>query len=96
VTYLTLSDLRGRGWTDAMVREYLGEPDATRPNPIYRSAAPVRLYLAERADAAEAGPEVGRAESARGRAACNGHSGGRQEARGQGTLDDLPSRLITR
>ena len=57
MTYLTLSDLRGRGWTDAMVREYLGEPDATRPNPVYRSAAPVRLYLAERADAAEAGPE---------------------------------------
>lgn len=57
MTYLTLAELRGRGWTDAMVREYLGEPDATRPNPRFRSAAPVKLYLSERADGAEASPE---------------------------------------
>jgi hypothetical protein len=54
MTYLTMKDLRERGWTDAMVREYLGAPDATRPNPTYRSAAPLRLYLAERAETAEA------------------------------------------
>lgn len=54
--YLTMAGLRERGWTDAMVRDYLGEPDATRPNPRYRSAAPMKLYLAQRAEAAEAGP----------------------------------------
>jgi hypothetical protein len=56
-TYLTIAGLRERGWTDAMIREYLGKPDATRPNPRYRSAAPMKLYLAERAKAAEASPE---------------------------------------
>jgi hypothetical protein len=54
---LTVAGLRERGWTDAMIREYLGEPDATRPNPRYSSAAPMKLYLAERAEAAEASPE---------------------------------------
>jgi hypothetical protein len=56
-TCLTTASLRERGWTDAMIREYLGEPDATRPNPRYWSAAPMKLYLAERAEAAEASPE---------------------------------------
>jgi hypothetical protein len=56
-TYLTMASLRERGWTDAMIREYLGEPDATRPNPRYWSAAPMKLYLAERAEAAEASLE---------------------------------------
>ena len=56
-TYLTVAGLRERGWTDAMIREYLGEPDATRPNPRYWSAAPMKLYLTERAEAAEASPE---------------------------------------
>jgi hypothetical protein len=54
---LTTASLRERGWTDAMIREYLGEPDATRPNPRYSSAAPMKLYLAERAEAAEASAE---------------------------------------
>jgi hypothetical protein len=54
--YLTMAVLRERGWTDAMIREYLGEPDATRPNPRYSSAAPMKLYLTERAQAAEASP----------------------------------------
>jgi hypothetical protein len=56
-TCLTMAGLRERGWTDAMIRDYLGEPDATRPNPRFRTAAPMKLYLAERADAAEASPE---------------------------------------
>jgi hypothetical protein len=52
-----MAGLRERGWTDAMIRDYLGKPDTTRPNPRYRTAAPMKLYLAERADAAEASPE---------------------------------------
>ena len=47
-TLLTMAGLRERGWSDVMIRDYLGEPDATRPNPRYRSAAPMKLYLAER------------------------------------------------
>jgi hypothetical protein len=56
-THLTMAGLRERGWSDVMIRDYLGEPDATRPNPRYRSAAPMKLYLAERAEVAEASPE---------------------------------------
>jgi hypothetical protein len=56
-TCLTMAGLRERGWTDAMIRDYLGEPDTTRPNPRYRTAAPMKLYLAERAETAEASPE---------------------------------------
>lgn len=55
--YLTMSGLRERGWTDAMIRDYLGDPDATRPNPRYWSAAPMKLYLADRTATAEASPE---------------------------------------
>jgi hypothetical protein len=63
--------LRERGWTVAMIREYLGEPDTTRPNPRYWSAAPMKLYLAERAEVAEASPEWAerKARAARRRAA---------------------------
>ena len=43
--YASAPTLRGRGWTDAMVRDLLGEPDTTRRNPVYRSAAPMRLWL---------------------------------------------------
>jgi hypothetical protein len=55
--YLTMAGLRERGWTEAMIREYLGESDTTRPNPRYWSAAPMKLYLAQRAEAAETTPE---------------------------------------
>jgi hypothetical protein len=55
-TYLTMAGLRERGWTDAMVRDYLGEPDATRPNPRFRTAAPMKLYLTQRAETGEASP----------------------------------------
>jgi hypothetical protein len=56
-TYLTMADLRERGWTDAMIRDHLGEPDATRPNPRYRSGAPMKLYQPARAESAEAAAE---------------------------------------
>lgn len=56
-THLTMGGLRERGWTDAMIRDYLGGPDTTRPNPRYAGAARMKLYLAERAEAAEASAE---------------------------------------
>jgi hypothetical protein len=52
--YLTAVSLRERGWTPAMIRDLLGEPDETRPNPVYRSAAPVRLWDEDRVTGAEA------------------------------------------
>ncbi|MBV9689891.1 MAG: hypothetical protein JO202_09290 [Ktedonobacteraceae bacterium] len=54
---LTLTDLKARGWTDALVKQFLGEPDATKPNPHYRKAAPMRLYALARVEQAESQEE---------------------------------------
>ena len=45
--------LKARGWTEAMIREYLGKADALAKNPHYRSASPMRLYYQERVQEAE-------------------------------------------
>ena len=46
---ITVSRLRSEfGWTDTLIARHLGEPDAETPNPHYRSAAPMRLYLLDR------------------------------------------------
>ena len=49
--------LSERGWTEAMIRDLLGEPDLLADNPHYKSAAPMRLWRLQRAEAAEATPE---------------------------------------
>jgi len=56
---LSMRQLRERGWTTAMVRDLLGEPDTKRPNPVYRSGAPMGLWSTARVTAAEAGPAFG-------------------------------------
>ena len=40
-----------------MVRDFLGEPDRTPPNPHYRAGPPMRLYDLKRIEQAEATPE---------------------------------------
>ena len=45
--------LAERGWTEAAIKRFLGEPDRRVPNPVYRSAAPARLYAIARVEAAE-------------------------------------------
>jgi hypothetical protein len=52
--YLITRDLRAMGWTDGRIRSFLPEPDATRANPYYQSAAPVKLYSARRVRRIEA------------------------------------------
>ena len=49
--------LRERGWTEAMIRDLLGDPDLLADNPHYKSAAPWRLWRLQRAEAAEATAE---------------------------------------
>jgi hypothetical protein len=57
--------LRQRGWTEAMIRDLLGDPDLTADNPHYKTAAPMRLWRLQRAEAVEATPEfAGRRERA--------------------------------
>ena len=47
-THYSLSSLKYRGWTNAMVRDLLGEPDKRGGNPHYRTAPKTRLYEIER------------------------------------------------
>lgn len=51
--YLTTPRLKERGWTDAMIKKFLGEPDATRDNPHYKCAAPMKLYDTKRVERVE-------------------------------------------
>jgi hypothetical protein len=70
---ITPSQLRkDRGWTGALIARFLGAHDDERPNPHYRSGAPMRLYAWDRVVAAEAtdefkaaADEVGRRRSSR-------------------------------
>ena len=48
---------RGRRWTSAMIRDLLGDPDRTVPNPKYSSRAEMRLYYLDRVLQAEESPE---------------------------------------
>lgn len=48
---------RERGWTDGLIRKYLGQPDLVEPNPWYRNAAKIRYYRLERVVAAESASE---------------------------------------
>ena len=53
---MTVPTLKARGWTETLIRDYLGAPDTSCPNPSYRSAAPMRLYARARVEAVEASP----------------------------------------
>ncbi|GAA3377347.1 hypothetical protein GCM10020367_52680 [Streptomyces sannanensis] len=55
--YVSLTGLRNRGWTDAMVRDLLGEPDLRHRSPHHRSAPPRRLYELVRVEKAELSEE---------------------------------------
>jgi len=46
--YLNLTELKKKGWTKGEIDKFLGAPDATKTNPMYRSAAPVKLYCRKR------------------------------------------------
>jgi hypothetical protein len=54
--HLSVAGLKARGWTDALIRDLLGEPDRLVDNPHYRRAAKVRLYAVARVEAVEASP----------------------------------------
>jgi hypothetical protein len=58
--YLSLPALRERGWTPSIIEKLLGKADTTRPNPRYRSAAPMRLYEQARVAGAECSAEFER------------------------------------
>jgi hypothetical protein len=41
---ITKTELKSRGWTDALIARFFPAPTKENPNPHYRSAAPVKLY----------------------------------------------------
>ncbi len=54
--HITITRLRSEyGWTSQLVDKHLGEHDREAPNPHYRSAAPMRLYLLDRVQETMAG-----------------------------------------
>lgn len=53
--YFTQADLLRRGWNRTLITELLGAPDLTKPNPYYRSGAPVRFFHRARVVELEAG-----------------------------------------
>lgn len=44
-TYITLADLKKRGWTDSIIRNMHLQPDKVVKNPRFSKAAPMKLYL---------------------------------------------------
>lgn len=54
---LSISKIKERGWSEAMVRKFLGDPDGQKKNPFYQKAAPMKVYLKERVIAAEQTPD---------------------------------------
>ena len=55
--YTSTAGLKRRGWTDGLIHRLLGRHDRTAPNPKFRRAAPMRLYITARVEAAETDPE---------------------------------------
>lgn len=51
--FASAAGVKARGWTDAMIGKFLGEPDKLVRNPRYRSASEMRLYAIDRVEAAE-------------------------------------------
>ncbi len=63
--FLSVSDLKKRGWTAALIARFLGAPDELRTNPHYSSARPMRLYKIERVEQVESSVEFRQAQDSR-------------------------------
>lgn len=48
------TELTKRGWTNGLISTFLAVPDQTKPNPHYKKAAPMKLYLKTRVKQIEA------------------------------------------
>lgn len=53
---LSVPQLKDRGWTDAMIRDLLGEPDDTRQNPNGVNKPRMKMWLVSRVDEVECDP----------------------------------------
>lgn len=55
-SYLSISQLRKRGWTRGLIERFLGAPDEARPNPHVRRGRPMQLFSAGRVEVIECDP----------------------------------------
>lgn len=55
--FCSKSTLKLRGWTEMAIERFLGTHDKEAPNPYYKSAPPMKLYLLSRAESIESSPE---------------------------------------
>lgn len=46
--YITLTDLKERGWTDSIIKKMEIVHDKEKPNPYYRSSSPMKLFSLDR------------------------------------------------
>ena len=53
IEYINKSLVKQRGWTESMIKKFLGDADAEKDNPMYRSAPPMKLYAMSRVLATE-------------------------------------------
>lgn len=51
--HISHAELKRQGWSDSLIKKFLGEPDALAENPIVKSAPPMRFYLKTRVEHAE-------------------------------------------
>ncbi len=63
--HLAISQIKKRGWTDALIRQFLGVCDAERVNPHYRTGPPMRLYRRARVIQLESSVEFQAAQQGR-------------------------------
>ena len=84
-------DLKERGWTEAIVRRLLGAPDATMPDPVFRSGARMGLWRVDRVHAAQTTEEWARAvDAAHEQSGVGLRSSHRRREQALQVLDDLP------
>jgi len=57
ILYYNLKQLKEKGWTQSKITSWLGEPDEIIKNPMYKRAAPSKLYLTYRVHEIEASDE---------------------------------------
>lgn len=60
--FVAFSTLRARGWTATLIQRFLGESDREVRNPVFRSAAPMKLYAIHRVEEAEKTPAFRQAQ----------------------------------
>jgi hypothetical protein len=94
---MTKTDLKSRGWTDALIARFFPTPTTESPNPYYRAGAPVKLYDAAQVAAIESTAAFQEAQSA---AAKRSQSAKARAARRHATtlqwLTELPPPHIPR